>query len=131
MLRLLNRTDIVVDFTKTLSIAALWGAPEGEGIRLWNLPWQIIIAKELALRLGHAPESYYSGYTPQIHASLIISKLWLTNVEIVLKDCKIPNPEDVAKPKTQEESLRAEGFKGKSIEAMKAQKYKMAYTRKR
>ena len=68
---------------------------------------------------------------PRILASFIISKLWLTNVEIVLKDCKIPNPEDVAKPKTQEESLRAEGFKGKSIEAMKAQKYKMAYTRKR
>jgi tetratricopeptide (TPR) repeat protein len=88
------------------------------------LLWQIIVAKELALRLEHSSSSG-SGFTPRILASLIISKLWLTNVEIILADSKI-NAEEVAKPKTQKESAKAEGFKTKGNEAMKGQKYKEA-----
>lgn len=125
MLSLLNRTDIFADLTKKSSIALAWGGPKGEGIGLWNLLWQIIIAKELALRLAHSSGASYSGYTPRILASLIISKLWLTNVEIILEDSKI-NLEDIARPKTQEEFEKAEGFKDKGNEAMKAQKYQKA-----
>ena len=124
LLSLLNRTDIIADFTKKPSIALAWSGPKGEGIGLWHLLWQIIIAKELARRLEHASESY-PEYTPRILASLIISKLWLTNVEIILEDSKI-NLEDIAKPKTQEELEKAEGFKDKGNEAMKAQKYQKA-----
>lgn len=126
MLSLLNRTDIFADFTKSSSIAIAWCAPEGQGIGLWNLVRQIIIAKEIALRLENdSTDTSYTGYTSRILASLIISKLWLTNVEIILEDAEI-NLEDIAKPTTLEESEKAEGFKDKGNEALKAQKYQKA-----
>ena len=123
MLSLLNRTDIFADFTKSSSIAFTWSAPN-EGIGLWNLLWQIIIAKELALRLEHTTAGY-TGYTQRILASLTISKLWLTNVEIILEDSKI-NLENIAKPKTREEIDKAERLKNKGNEALKAQQYQKA-----
>lgn len=96
---------------------------------MWNLLRQIIIVKELALGLEHRSAwsitAFGLGYTRRIQASLIISKLWLTNVEIILEDSKI-NLEDTAKPMTQEESEKAEGFKAKGNEALKAQKYQKA-----
>jgi hypothetical protein len=55
LLSVLNRTDIFVDFTKESSIAFAWGNDEGMG--LWNFLWQIIIAKEVALRLENATDS--------------------------------------------------------------------------
>ena len=91
---------------------------------MWNFLWQIIIAKELALRLEHSTE-VYTGYTQRILASLTISKLWLANVEIILEDSKI-NLENIAKPKTQEEINKAESFKVKGNEALKAQQYQKA-----
>jgi len=121
---LLNRTDIFADFTSNSSIGLVWGGPKEEEIGIWNFLWQIIVAKELALRLEHSSGSA-SGFTPRVLASLIISKLWLTNVEVILADSKI-NTEEVAKPKTQKELAKAEGFKTKGNEAMKAQKYKEA-----
>ena len=111
-------------FTKTSSISLAWGGPKDEEIGIWNLLWQIIIAKEVALRLGRASGSY-AGYTPRILASLIVSKLWLTNVEIILVDSKI-KLDDIAKPKTREESVKAKGFKAKGNEAMKARNYTKA-----
>ena len=65
------------------------------------------------------------GCKRRVLASLIISKLWLTNVEIILEDSKI-NLEDTAKPMTQEESEKAEGFTAKGNEALKAQQYQKA-----
>ena len=114
-----------MDFTKKSSVSSAWAASDGNGIGIWNLLWQIIIAKELARRLERSSGTYYTGYTHRILASLIISKLWLTNIEIVLKDSKI-NLENIAKPKTRAESVKAEGFKAKGLEAMKAHNYKKA-----
>lgn len=76
------------DFTKKSSVASAWAGFEGKGIGIWNILWQIIIAKELARRLEHSSGTYYTGYTHRILASLIISKLWLANVEIILEDSK-------------------------------------------
>lgn len=84
-LRLLNRTDIFVDFTSASSIAVEWVGDEEGTIKKWKFLYQIILAKELALRLGHTDNSDpYSGFTPRIVAALIVQDLWLRNVDVAL-----------------------------------------------
>ena len=62
----------------------------------------------------------YTEYTQRILASLIISKLWLANVEIILEDTKIYVGENIGKS-TQEELEKAESFNDKGNEALNAQ----------
>lgn len=122
---LLNRRDIFADFTSKSSIAMEWGAPKEEGIGTWNFLWQIILAKELALRLEHYPDVSVSGFTPRILASLIVQDLWLRNVEIILTDAKV-SLANVKKPETPEERATAEEFKARGNEAIKNKRYQEA-----
>ncbi|OZJ01513.1 hypothetical protein BZG36_05720 [Bifiguratus adelaidae] len=80
---LLNRSDgLFSDFVAQSSIG--WHALMGP-VGLWNFLWQIILGKELARRLEHFPSGdYINGLTPQVLLTLIVSDLWLKNVEIVL-----------------------------------------------
>ncbi|EUC43331.1 hypothetical protein COCMIDRAFT_101084 [Bipolaris oryzae ATCC 44560] len=82
---MLNRSDIFVNFLGTSSICLEWNNPKKNGGGIWNFLWQVILAKELARRLENKTEdSWTSGFTPRVLASLIVSDLWLKNVEIVL-----------------------------------------------
>ncbi|KAL8783566.1 MAG: hypothetical protein Q9213_004556 [Squamulea squamosa] len=98
----LNRTDIFTNFTRTSSIQ-----------------YSIAMAsirrpKELSLRLGHHPDGATSGFTHQILASLVVQRLWLSNVKIVLAEAKLVS-QDLKEPDTIErrnEALTKGGFSG-------------------
>ncbi|KJR82039.1 uncharacterized protein SPSK_03179 [Sporothrix schenckii 1099-18] len=85
----LNRDDVFADFIATSSVQLhrVMG-PDTEGhIGKWRFLRQIIVAWELAARLKITDDaSSHSGFTPRILASLIVSDLWLKNVQIVLQD---------------------------------------------
>jgi tetratricopeptide (TPR) repeat protein len=115
--QLLNRRDIFADFSSKSSIGVQWGGSKDEGIGMWNVLWQIILAKELALRLGNFPDASMIGFTHRVLASLIVQDLWLSNIEIILT-AKIL-PDDIKKPVTLEEQAKAEEFKSKGNEAWK------------
>lgn len=120
-LSLLNRTDIFADFTATSSIASEWCGPEEKMIGIWNLLYQIILAKELALRLGHKGSGgSYSGYTQRVLAALIVQDLWLRNIGITVVDAKI-SPQDVGRPLITSivERNKVEALKEKGNEAFK------------
>ncbi|KAF8626728.1 hypothetical protein AX17_006494 [Amanita inopinata Kibby_2008] len=121
----LNRRDVFADFTSKSSIAMEWGGPKEESIGIWNFLWQIILAKELALRLEHLSEDVsVSGFTHRVLASLIIQDLWLRNVEIVLTDIKIALEATI--PATPEERDRAKSFNLRGNEAMKKGQWQVA-----
>lgn len=124
---LLNRTDIFAEFTAKSSIALHYLATAEHGaIGLWNFLWQVILAKELAQRLGLALWECgpMLGFTPRVLSSLIVQDLFLSNTEIVLKDQKV-SLEDVPTPRERERA-RAEFLKNKGNEAVKQQKWQAA-----
>lgn len=124
---MLNRTDIFADFKDASSIGLQWAAPKDSGsIGLWNMLWQIIIAKELARRLDHHEGSTYTGFTSRILASLIVADLLLTNVGIILTDANFPTA-DIKKLETEAEKAEAEDFKNKGNEALKQKQYQDAF----
>ncbi|KAJ7017007.1 prion-inhibition and propagation-domain-containing protein [Mycena alexandri] len=125
LLSLLNRRDILADFTSTSSVALQWAGPETEGIGIWNFLWQIIISKELSMRIEKSEGGSYSGFTPRVLASLTVSSLWLSNVEIILADAKI-RLEDIQKPLTAEEKSQAEDVKARANDAMRSNQYQKA-----
>ncbi|KAJ7748394.1 prion-inhibition and propagation-domain-containing protein [Mycena metata] len=125
LLSLLNRRDILADFTSTSSVALQWAGPETEGIGIWNFLWQIIISKELSMRIEKSEGGSYSGFTPRVLASLTVSSLWLSNVEIILADAKI-RIEDIQKPLTAEEKSQAEDVKARANDAMRSNRYQKA-----
>jgi len=124
---LLNRTDIFADFTTASSVGLRWATPGDENcIGLWNFLRQIIVGRELAVRLKHLDGGMsYSGFTERILATLIISELWLKHVQIVLKDEKLLT-DGVKGPETAEERAKAEDFKSKGNEALKKNEFQKA-----
>lgn len=87
----LNRPDIFVDFNTTSTVQLAIVAPfDTEGyIGVWGFLRQIIVAWELNARLKIANDDLpHSGFTCRVLASLIVSGLWLRNVQIVLHDAK-------------------------------------------
>ncbi|KAH9476040.1 Small glutamine-rich tetratricopeptide repeat-containing protein 2 [Psilocybe cubensis] len=112
----LNRTDIFADFTSESLISMHWCGPRDTVIGIWYMLYQIILAKELALRIGSSENSgSYSGYTPRVLSALIVQDLWLRNVEIVLRDIRIA-PQPLVTP---ENRIKAEVFKDQGNEALK------------
>jgi tetratricopeptide (TPR) repeat protein len=124
---LLNRADIFADWTTTSSVAFHWSGPaDDEHIGVWNFLRQVIIGWELAVRLKNLEESRgYTGFTTRILATLIISELWLKNVEIILADSK-PSLEGMKHPETPAEKARAEDYKNKANDALKKNDYQKA-----
>jgi tetratricopeptide (TPR) repeat protein len=121
---LLNRSDVFTDFTSTSSIG-LERAGSKESIGLWNFLWQVILAKELAVRLAYFPDSWIRGFTRRVLASVIVQDLWLKNVEIILTDAKI-SLDAAKKPESPQEQAKAEEFKTKGNDAMKKKEYQAA-----
>ena len=104
---MLNRDDIFVNLTTTSSVALEWAGPADQGIGLWNLLWQIIVAKELTRRLEIYPDASISGLTANSLASLIIADLWLNNLEVVMTDARLSSS-GLKKADTPEEQEKAD-----------------------
>jgi tetratricopeptide (TPR) repeat protein len=93
---------------------------------LWNLLWQIIIAKELIRRFQHGRKNgWTSGVTARVIASMIVADRWLKHIDIVLVELKIPLSE-MKPPETEELKAKAEDFKKKGNEALSKQDYTKA-----
>ncbi|KAK6521885.1 hypothetical protein TWF506_002088 [Arthrobotrys conoides] len=104
----LNRRDIFTDFTSISSIATQWSQPRTEGVMgAWNFLYQLILAKELHLRLMSIADGSYSGFTARVLASLTVADLWLSHVIIELSEPPVP-PEVLHKAKSPEETARME-----------------------
>ncbi|KAK6535678.1 hypothetical protein TWF694_002131 [Orbilia ellipsospora] len=104
----LNRRDIFTDFTTMSSIATQWSQPNGEGVMgIWNFLYQVILAKELSLRLLIKSDTYYTGFTSRVLASLILQDVWLSGVSLKLEDPPM-NPSHFHKAKTPDEVANAE-----------------------
>ncbi|KAF3084999.1 hypothetical protein TWF706_000589 [Orbilia oligospora] len=72
----LNRRDIFTDFTSISSIATQWSQPRAEGVMgVWNFLYQLILARELHLRLISIADGSYSGFTARVLASLTVADL--------------------------------------------------------
>ncbi|EUC27059.1 hypothetical protein COCCADRAFT_42093 [Bipolaris zeicola 26-R-13] len=113
-LGMLNCSDIFVNFLGTSSICLEWNNPKKNGGGIWNLLWQVILAKELARRLESKTDGgWTSGFTPRVLASLIVSDLWLRNVEIVLGESRFRLADlkgvENATEKTKAEDLKKKG----------------------
>jgi hypothetical protein len=93
-------------------------------IGIWNFLRQMVVAWELAMRLKHLGDDGYTGFTPRILASLIVSDLWLKHVKIILTDA--PVPIDWKKAETPMEKAKAEESKRMGDEALKRNQYKVA-----
>ena len=65
------------DLLAISSNAMQWkGALKDEGVvGCWNFLWWVVLAKELAKRLEMRPDASFSGFTPEVLASLIVSDL--------------------------------------------------------
>ena len=125
--KLLNRTDIFVDFTTTSSIGMQWSSKEGDKcVGLWNFLRQVIVSRELAIRLNHLDGgTSYTGFTGQILGSLIVSELWLKHVQLVLADDKLL-VSGVKGAETAEQTGKAEDYKNQGNEALKKNEYQKA-----
>ena len=122
---MLNRDDIFVNFTTTSSVALEWAGPADQGIGLWNLLWQVIIAKELARRLDVYPDASISGLTAHGLASLIIADLWLNNLEVVMTDARLSSTA-LKKADTPEEQKKADDYKEQGNRALAAKQFQQA-----
>jgi hypothetical protein len=77
----------MVNFLSASSISVEWSGPKGS---LWDLLWQLILAKDLARIFEYGDKSSYtSGFAPNILASMIIADLWLKQVHLVLEDLDV------------------------------------------
>jgi tetratricopeptide (TPR) repeat protein len=122
----LNRTDIFMNFLSMSSVFAECNDSRGNGRGFWNLLWQVIIAKELVQRFETKPDnSYTTGFTGRVLASMIVADLWIKNVEIVLTEMKI-SPKDIKPPETEDLKAKAEDFKKRGNDALAKKEYEKA-----
>lgn len=119
--RALNRTDIFTEFIAEAAISAHWSG----GKNLWNFLWQVVLGKELGRRMEDYPDSWIRGFTARVLATLIISDLWVRNVQIV-REPLVPPEAFKKKAESPEEEAQAEAFKEKGNVAMNAKKYQEA-----
>ena len=123
----MNRTDIFADFPDSSSVGLQWsGNVTDTCIGVWNFLRQIIVARELAIRLKNLDGTRgYTGFTERILGSLIVSDLWLKHVRIILVDAKLPTGV-LQGPETEEAKAKAEEFKNQGNEALKKGEYDKA-----
>jgi tetratricopeptide (TPR) repeat protein len=123
----LNRADdAFADFTREPSISLQAMSPDPRFTGIWNFLRQVILAKELAVRLQALEATLsFPGFTHRVLASLIVSDLWLNHVDIVLADLVI-NTDALKKEPGAREKAAAESFRKKGDEAMSKGEYKEA-----
>lgn len=91
-----------------------------------NFLWQVILGKELARRFENFPDAAIPGFTGQIMTTLIVSDLWLRNVEIVLADVDDNKQlKDLLAKKLEEEKKELES--GKVVEKTEDEKTAEVY----
>lgn len=113
------------NFLTGLSIGAQ-RAGRGIGIGLWNFLWQIILAKELAVRVAHSGcRDTGSSFTPRVLASLIVQDLWLQNVTLQLVDAPVIH--DAPKSLTAAEEVAAAGHWEAADKALAVKDYDGAF----
>ncbi|KAF3925909.1 hypothetical protein ABW20_dc0105257 [Dactylellina cionopaga] len=122
----LNRRDIFTDFTGLSSISTQWLQPRTEGVMgIWNFLYQVVLAKETALRMLNLGDGYYAGFTARILASLTVQDLWLSHVKIELAEPPIP-PSLIHKAKTAEDAAKLELHVNDGREAEKSGNWQQA-----
>ncbi|TGJ72921.1 hypothetical protein EYR41_000045 [Orbilia oligospora] len=122
----LNRRDIFTDFTSISSIATQWSQPRAEGVMgVWNFLYQLILARELHLRLISIADGSYSGFTARVLASLTVADLWLSHVRMELSEPPIP-AEVLHKAMTPEEIAKMEEKIENGHKAVKLGEWQMA-----
>lgn len=83
----LNRRDIFKDFRDAISISHLLHASPPVGMGMWDFVLQIVLGYELYLRLKKDDGgSWYSGINDRVSATMLISKLWVDNVDMTTED---------------------------------------------
>ena len=102
------------------SVGLQWADEEsGESIGIWYLLRQVILGRELAVRLQHLDGgTTYTGFTERILATLIISDLWVKHVKMVLTEQKIA-VESLQTAETAAERDEAEEFIARGDDALK------------
>ena len=118
--RVLNRSDIFADFVSESSVGLQWADEDsGESIGIWYLLRQVILGRELAVRLQHLDGgTTYTGFTERILATLIISDLWVKHVKMVLTEQKVA-VESLQTAETVTERDEAEEFIARGDDALK------------
>ena len=102
------------------------GQANDERIGIWNFLRQVIVSRELAVRLNPLGGSMsYSGFTERILGSLIVSELWLKHVRVVLTDARLPVGA-VKGAETEEQKRKAEDCKNQGNQALKKNEYQKA-----
>ena len=124
----LNRTDAFHNFTNGSEISLKWTTvTERQNAGLWNMLWQMILAKEVALRLQRRTGvSLLTGFTSSVLASLIVQDLWFRNVEVVVIDAEVPL-EGVKRAETPEDAAKAERFNKDGTAAIGDREYQRAF----
>jgi len=124
---LLNRTDVVADFTTISTVGSMWAKQAGpQSLGVWNFLRQIIVGRELAIRLGRTQSLVHTGFTQQILASLIISELWLKHVRVAIADVNLSQLGNLKGADTAEQRAKAEDFKNRGNEALKRNEHQKA-----
>ena len=115
----LNRSDIFADFVTESSVGLQWADEEsGESIGIWYLLRQVVLGRELAVRLEHLDSgTSYTGFTERILATLIISDLWVKHVKMVLTEQKLA-VESLQTAETAAERDEAEEFIARGDDAL-------------
>ena len=123
----LSRRDIFADFSTTSSVGLTWGGEINDTcIGLWNFLRQIIVGRELALRLEHLKNvGSIARLTERILANLIVSDLWLHHVKIVLIEVKYP-VDRIKGPEREGDKLKAQDLNNKGDEALSKNEYQQA-----
>lgn len=121
---LANR-DLFIDYATGSSIALEWNGSKASDSAIWNVLWQVILGKEMAMRLQNSYNGATNGFMNKIHTTLIVQDLWLQNVEHVIMDQKLLL-RDLKKPETREEVKMAEKFHDAAKKALKKKKYQEA-----
>ncbi|GIZ42889.1 hypothetical protein CKM354_000613700 [Cercospora kikuchii] len=101
----LNRDDIFSNFVHQSAVFIACVDQQ----EVWNFLLQMILGVELARRMQQYPNSWVSGLTARVLATLIVSDQWIKNVRVVLKPA--PVPEEFKKiPNSAEDAAKADAY---------------------
>lgn len=122
---LLSQTEIFSDFNTRPSISFEWTASKDTGHGRSNLLWQIILARELALRLRRSREKDSCRISRNVLAALIVQDQWFKNVQVVMEHVQV-NLSGLDKNSTDEVQARARDYKAKGDDAIEKEQWKEA-----
>src|SRR5215471_12573522 len=106
----LNNYGVFADFSRTLSISVVALEEPPRGIGLMKFLWQVILGKGLGRRMENFPDVGIAGFTDGIQTTLIVSDLWVRNVELVVVEAV--QAEELAK----QQEYEAKKLSNKSVE---------------